>query len=271
MGRGRLIVARRKMQRGKCALCGYVGDLTFEHIPPKKAFNDLRTISLSWDQAMQLGPDAPVKGKFQQGGIGAYTLCSTCNSNTGSWYARSLVEWCYRGMEILEYSRGRAEQFHIRKSFPLRVLKEIMVMFCSVNKEMTTAQPWLRDFLLNRESRNWTESWRVFIYYNIEGKLRYAGGSGIIDFTTGRATVMSEINYPPFGYVLVMDGDDGLDPRLSEITGFVKYAYYESAMELFIPLSVLPTHLMYPADYRSREEILRDRESSLAVARKHRP
>ena len=80
-------MARRKMQHGKCALCGAVGDLTFEHVPPQKAFNNLRTISLSWDEAMLLGPEAPVKGKIKQGGVGGYTLCSSCNNDTGAWYA----------------------------------------------------------------------------------------------------------------------------------------------------------------------------------------
>ena len=259
-------MARRKLQHGKCALCGAVGELTFEHVPPQKAFNNLRTISLSWDEAMRLGPDAPTKGKINQGGVGGYTLCPSCNNGTGAWYARSLVEWCYRGMEILERSQGRADLFHMRACHPLRVFKEIMVMFCSVNPEMTTAQPWLRHFLLNRESREWMDGWRVFIYYNLEGKLRYAGGAGIINFETGRATVLSEINYPPFGYVLVMNGEGAPDERNTEITQFVKYGFAETA-ELIMPLAVLPSHLMYPGDYRTRDEIESARKRALAATR----
>jgi hypothetical protein len=257
-------VARRKTQYGKCSLCGCEGDLTFEHVPPKKAFNDRRTISLSWDQAVRLGPDAPVKGKVQQGGVGGYTLCQPCNNNSGDWYARSLVSWCYRGMDILEQSRGQATIFHMRRTHPLRVLKEIVVMFCSVNAEMTNAQPWIRRFLLNTQARDWNAEWRVFMYYNLEGKLRYSGGSGLINFETGSMTVMSEINYPPFGYVLVMNGADAPDPRLTEITHFARYGYDETA-ELVMPMSVLPTHLVYPGDYRSREQILRERDASLSA------
>jgi hypothetical protein len=262
---GGLIVARRKMRYGKCSLCGLEGDLTFEHVPPKKAFNDRRTISLPFDQAIRLGPDAPVKGRVQQGGVGGHTLCQSCNSDTGRWYAPSLIDWCYRGMEILERSRGRAEIFHIRSCHPLRVIKEIVVMFCSVNAEMTTAQPWIRRFLLNTHARDWDPEWRVFVYYNLEGKLRYAGGAGMINFKTGGMTVMSEINYPPFGYVLVMNGADAPDPRLTEITHFARYGYDEIA-ELMMPMSVLPTHLVYPGDYRTRDEIRRDHLTSTAPA-----
>lgn len=71
-------------------------------------------------------------------------------------------------------------------------------------------QPWLRKLLLNRHSREWSASWRLFLYFNIEGKLRYSGVSGSFDrsiLQNGAMTVMSEINYPPFGYVLLMSGD----------------------------------------------------------------
>lgn len=252
------------MQHGECALCGAIGDLTFEHVPPQKAFNNLRTIGLSWDEALRLGPDTPIKGKVHQGGVGGYTLCPACNNNTGSWYARSLVKWCYRGMGILERSRGHADLFHMRGVHPLRVLKEIMVMFCSVNRKITTAQPWLRRFLLNRDSQEWAEGWRLFVYYNVEGKLRYANGATRINFETGITTMMSEINYPPFGYVLLMHGASP-DPRLTEITDLVRYGYNEVASDLVMPMAVLPTHLMYPGDYRSRDEIEAERQRSLAT------
>ncbi|MCX5748063.1 MAG: hypothetical protein NT062_36855 [Proteobacteria bacterium] len=256
-------MARRKMQHGTCRLCGNVGDLTFEHIPPQKAFNNLRTISLSWDQAMRLGPDEPVKGKVDQGGVGMYTLCPSCNNNTGGWYARALVTWCYRGMDILERSKGSAPLFHMRGCYPLRVLKEIMVMFCSVNPEMTDKQPWLRRLLLDTHGREWDVGWRLFLYFNVEGKLRYSGTSGSFDFETGDTTVMSEINYPPFGYVLVMDGAPP-DDRLTEITHFIRYGFDEMA-ELAMPMSVLSTHSKYAGDYRTRDQILRDREAGLAA------
>jgi hypothetical protein len=185
------------MQQGTCSLCGNAGDLTFEHIPPKAAFNNLRTISLSWDQAMRLGPDAPVRGKIQQGGVGAYSLCPKCNNWTGKVYAPGLIAWCYRGMEILERSNGSPELFQMYQCYPLRILKEILVMFCSVNPQLTNAQPWLRRFLLNEQSREMAPGFRMFVYYNLDGKLRYAGGAGMVDFSTGQLTVISEINYPP--------------------------------------------------------------------------
>ncbi len=105
--------------------------------------------------------------------------------------------------------------------------------------------------------------WRLFLYFNVEGKLRYSGTSGSFDLETGDTTVMSEINYPPFGYVLVMDGAP-LDDRLTEITHFIRYGFDEMA-ELAMPMSVLSTHSKYAGDYRTRDQILRDREAGLAA------
>ena len=131
-------------------------------------------------------------------------------------------------------------------------------------KEITTAQPWLRRFLLNQDSQEWRDGWRVFVYYNLEGKLRYTSGATRINTETGISTMLSEISYPPFGYVLSMHGAPP-DTRLTEVTRFVRYAYTERAPELVLPMSVLPTHLLYPGDYRTRDEIEVGRKRSSAT------
>lgn len=249
-------MSRRDAVEGSCAICGNVGPLTFEHLPPKKAFNNRRTISLSWDAAMRLGPDMPVKrdGRITQGGVGRYTLCSRCNNDTGSWYAPELVNWCYRGMEILERSSRTARSFHIRRGRPLLLLKQIMTMFCSLNPRMARVQPWIQRLVLNREQRGLADGWRIFLYYNLDGKMRYLGAATTFDLERGRATVLSELSYPPFGYVLVMNGAPPPDSRLVEISHFAEYRYGDES-ELFLPLDLLPTHVVYPGDYRGLAQI----------------
>ena len=37
---------------GRCALCGKEGELTFEHIPPRSAFNSHRTKMYTGDQLL---------------------------------------------------------------------------------------------------------------------------------------------------------------------------------------------------------------------------
>jgi hypothetical protein len=254
-------MARHRSIQGICHLCGAVGPLTFEHVPPKKAFNNRRTIRLNFLETLALGPDAPIRGKTHQGGTGNHTLCHRCNNDTGAWYAPALIEWCYHGMDIVERSGGRPELIYVYQCYPLRILKQILTMFCSVSgPSFTEAQPWLRRYLLNRESRDFNDSFRVFVYYNLGPKFRYAGISGMMDVDTGEVSVFSEITYPPFGYVLTIDSAPP-DKRLVEITFFRRYLFSELA-RLEISLPVLPSHLAYPGDYRLMPQILADRVSN---------
>lgn len=257
-------MARRKSVHGQCHLCGAVGPLTFEHVPPQKAFNNRRTIAVSLQETIALGPDAPVRGKTQQGGVGRHTLCERCNNQTGAWYAPSLIDWCYRGMEIVERSGGQPELIHLYHCHPLRILKQILTMFCSVSgPEFAAKHPWLPAYLLNRESRAISDSFRMFVYYNLGAKLRYAGVSGQVNLETGRVSILSEITYPPFGYVLSIDSDPP-DERLAEVTFFRRYLFNELA-RLEVRLPVLPSHLAYPGDYRSKTEILAQRQLTQAA------
>ena len=184
-------------------------------------------------------------------------------------YARALVDWCYQGMEILQRSGGAPRLVALYQTYPLRVLKEILVMFCSVNGEgFTDRHAWLRRYLLNRTERYLDPAFRLFVYYNLSTRARYAGLAGEMNLETGRATVLSEITYPPFGYVLTLDSEPP-DRRLAEISFFTRFGYNELA-RLEVHLPVLPIHLAFPGDYRSRAEILENRAQSEAVIRKAR-
>ena len=83
---------RRRKRTGICHICGSSGDLSFEHVPPRVAFNDRRTVRIKGEEAISLGPDEIVKGPIQQGGIGDYTLCAECNNKTGHWYGARFVD-----------------------------------------------------------------------------------------------------------------------------------------------------------------------------------
>ena len=91
-------MARSKKVFGRCRLCGNEGRLSFEHVPPRAAFNDRPILLYKFDEILDLGPDdtPPEGGTVQQKGAGAYTLCERCNNNTGSWYGKHFVSWCHR-------------------------------------------------------------------------------------------------------------------------------------------------------------------------------
>jgi hypothetical protein len=78
---------------------------------------------------------------------------------------------------------------------------------------------------------------------------------------------MSEIAFPPLGYLLTVDSDPP-DRRLTEITHFSRYSYDDfKVVELNPP--VLPTVMPFPGDYRTAEEVAEQaaRSDAEAVAR----
>lgn len=247
---------QRKKEVGVCHICRTYGELSFEHVPPRAAFNDKRVIKVKFPQLISLGPDEIVKGPIQQRGAGAHTLCPRCNHKTGRWYAHRFVNWCYQAMDILIRSRGKPTLVYLNYLFPLAILKQIVTMFFSVNEDtFAKVNPDLVRFVLNRDAKYLPPKFRFFVYYNIEGTFRYSPiGAGGNLFSGKRFIVMSEITYPPFGYLMTVDSEPP-DKRLFEITHFSHYDYNEfQVMTLRLP--TLPTYTYLPGDYRTKEQII---------------
>jgi hypothetical protein len=250
----------RKMIQGRCLICGTVGDLSFEHVPPRKAFNDRPVVRVNFEQAMSLGPDEILNGPIEQRGMGAQTLCVRCNSITGHWYGGNFVDWCYQGMDILIRSNGNPSLFYLNYLFPLRILKQIVTMFFSLNADgfQDNNQELVR-FVLNRDMKYLPPKYRFFVYYNIEGRIRSSGIVAALNLRSNGSkdpSVFSELTYPPFGYVMTLDSEP-TDARLVEITYFSRYDYNAFCVsELKLP--VLPTHTVIPGDYRNKEQIYRE-------------
>jgi hypothetical protein len=246
----------RKRPEGKCRICGQYGPLSFEHIPPKAAFNDRPVVVAKFEDAIGLGPDEEVKGPIQQRGMGGYTLCERCNNNTGSWYGKRFVDWCYQGMDILIRSNGKPSLIYLNHLFPLAIIKQVVTMFFSVNGDgFRAANQELVRFVLNKERKYLSPKYRLFVYYSTTGRARRVGIAGVLSLGSGRnrISVVSEITYSPFGYVMTFNSEPP-DERLFEITHFARYDYNEFVV-MPLRLPVLPTHLAFPGDYRDRDEI----------------
>jgi hypothetical protein len=245
---------------GKCHLCGKPGELSFEHVPPRKAFNERPVVKAQFEDIIGLGPDEQIRGTIQQRGAGGYTLCPKCNNDTGRWYGVSFIDWCYQGFEILEKTNGKPTLIYLNYLFPLRIIKQIITMFFSVNgSEFGDANPELVKFVLNREQYNLSPKYRFFVYYNISGRFRFVGASAKVDSHTREIITLSEINFPPYGYVMTF-GSAPPESRLFEITYFSKYRYKDHVVKA-MKLPVLPTHMWFPGDYRTKEEIEKQAKS----------
>lgn len=250
---------------GKCKVCGEIGKLTFEHVPPKNAFNKGSYYAAQIDdltavKEMQLFSfdgeqvDKAFLGKKHQGGIGYYSLCERCNNTTGRKYAKYYIEWVMQNMSILQKTNGRPSLVYPTYFYPLRVIKQIVTMFFSVMTDFTQQyESELVRFVLNQEIRNLSERYKIYCYYNLKGQPRYMGDN-FIGNVGGKTIHAHEITFPPFGFVMTFDSPKP-DERLKDITSFAAFSYSQRC-EFYGNFHTLPTHLSnIPLDYRPKEVI----------------
>jgi hypothetical protein len=215
---------------GKCCICGMYGKLSFEHVPPKRAFNDhgvfeadiVKMLASAW-----VPGEKPKDGHINQKGAGRYTLCESCNNNTGSWYGPTYVEVAKQAMYLLYRSRGNISLAYPYRMFPLRFLKQIVTMFFSAcGPGLQENNPYLVRFVLDRETRVLPPKFQFYAYLHHpdSSAMRQSGLTGV---TRGPSNihVFSEIAFPPFGLIMSVDGHRPIDHRLCNITHLHEYEY----------------------------------------------
>ncbi|MBA3920393.1 MAG: hypothetical protein H0X31_01270 [Nostocaceae cyanobacterium] len=243
----------RKSKRGTCCICGAIGKLSYEHVPPEKAYNTATAIEYKWQDAVLTGKQG--KGRQQQGGLGGYTLCIQCNSDTGSWYGNEYVKWARTCHSILQrwVASGLGEStFTILNVYPLRFLKQTVTMFFSLIGQysgpvFSANHPQLMEFVLDKQNNQLPSGfrfWMNFYPYNYSGptslrRMPLAAKLTVIQDADGKiigvqnAASFEEIAHPPFALYMTMD--NGVFPNAQEITAFKQYDYDEMVN---IPLSL---------------------------------
>lgn len=242
---------------GKCKLCGKVKEMTFEHVPPRVAFNKTtkhKSISMDDFSKIESVESFNPKGEILQGGIGYYVLCKDCNSFLGKNYVRSYENWVKSGYEVLSQGPSDYYKFIALNQTPLKILKQIISMFIVMNDDWFLEEyPELVQFVNNPSSNLLPDKFKVFLYLNNEGQFRYCRHSTISTPEHGILNC-SELTFAPFGYVMTFKYD-GEIPSMLNITDF-KNLKPETTGSISLGLHRFPTFLPFPAlDYRSKEEI----------------
>jgi hypothetical protein len=250
----------KKTVEGVCHICGDYGPLTFEHIPPRSAFNDRPVRMTEFVKAMEQKLGGKAGGRISQRGAGYFSLCATCNNNTGTWYARSFASLTYQVADMLmmtQFARAIDFPYYL---YPLRVLKQLAAMAFSLNwHEWQQYHQELVRFVLNPHQRYLPERYRFYLYLNIEGEYRSTSEAmTIFNLHTGSTMTSTELAFPPLGFVMTHMPASQVDDRLVDISYFANFEYDDFKM-LHLGLHLLPTHVPIPGDYRSREQI--DREA----------
>lgn len=247
-----------KHYEGFCRLCGNYGKLTFEHIPPKKAFNDNLKLLRTMEDHLSDRPES-FYSKFRRG-LGKYSLCEMCNNNTGALYGRAFVDWTRQGFEWFDKVEGEKVltlPYYIK---PLNVLKQVMVMAVAMSAEVSLdAHRDIRQFLLSPWQRYMPSDYRAFVYFNMRGQLRFSSGMAILN-TEGKGSdyVMAEVALPPFGYCVTRPVGDrrslAESQGLYDITWFANYKLNEWA-RVHLRIPTRESNFPSPLDYRNREGV----------------
>lgn len=244
-----------KKHFGICRICGANTKLSFEHIPPKRAFNDNQVVFQTIYDGLQ--------GRYskQRQGMGNYSLCETCNNNTGGWYGDSFVRWTQQGFEWLN-KVGAASRLSLPfYLMPLNVLKQILVMMLAMSTPARLNYlEEIRRFVINKEQKYLPPHLKVYAYFNRSGKPRFLSGAAVTRVDLGETVyVDAEVALPPFGYVVVSSFKpksrmlpDMLD--LYDITWFSEFDY-NIWTSVFLRLPVKETHEAFPLDYRTKTEV----------------
>jgi hypothetical protein len=249
-----------------CHLCGTYGKLSFEHVPPRAAFNDQRILHVAFEKIIAAENLDRISGRVQQRGAGAYTLCGSCNNNTGKWYGAAFADWAHQAMRIIIGARGRPSLEYPFNLFPLRVLKQIVCMFFSVNgPKFQQVQPELVRFVLNRDLTSFPDHHRVYAFYTFSNRSRAAGMSGMVrGLGTSRSSVhvFSEITFPPFGFVMASTRHPPPGVNFTDITSFSQFAYRDWRCGMTMKLPPMAIYTGFPGDYRTRDQAIADFEQS---------
>jgi hypothetical protein len=247
---------------GICHICGQRKKLSFEHVPPRSAFNKSPILRTSFEKIIGSENLDELDGKLQRRGSGAYTLCEKCNNDTGTWYADSYARWAEQAMRLLLAARGRPSLEYPFNLFPLRVLKQVVCMFFSVNNALfQKGHPELVRFVLNRGLQELPANVHIYAFYTLSNRMRSSGASGMIrGFGSGNPSlhVFSEIAFAPFGFVMTLSETAPPQPNFLDISGFAKFGYRDWRAGISMKLPLMPIYTAFPGDYRTRTQTLND-------------
>lgn len=198
------------MQQGMCHICGNMGELTFEHIPPKRAFNShpvaIETIwGLQKQQEYGLSTAPPLRLRR---GMGKYSLCRKCNEWTADQYGGSFAAWTVQALRYVDRIDSSGKLYVPFEIEPLRVIKQVIVM-CLATAEFNDPRlhETLRMLVLKPFERHIPPIYRFHVYFNpcSRDESRMVTNGGMVQLGEGlKFWSLAEVAFPPMGYSLTL-------------------------------------------------------------------
>lgn len=254
----------KKKRTGKCHICGEIRELTFEHIPPRSAFNSGNAKIYDYMDIHESGNNCwdftGLKYTPYQKGVGKYTLCARCNNNVGTWYVvdyANFVMNLHNAIKGHSFSQDEGLLVYAKDIYPLRIIKSVLAMFCSLNHENFADCHNIRKFLLNKTEKDLGGNCGVSMYLSNGSIMKQLPLSVIgkhdINYPYTSFRTVSEITWLPCGYIF--DTDRANNKENIDITDFSKFGYNEK-IDMEIKLLAREVNTTFPVDFRSKQQIL---------------
>ncbi len=252
------------MKKGRCHICQKESNLTFEHIPPHKAFNYQSARIIVGEELMKTICDenkspwdySDLKYVQKQRGVGMHSLCSRCNNLTGKYYGNEYIKFANTVDILFPEILKRNEKIagiSIEGMNPLLFAKQVLSMFCSTCPHITKKYPEIIELLLNKSKRGIdTNKLRLSMFLLKERRIAYTGVQAMWVSNMG-IRVVASIDAYPFGFLLEFD------PKIEcvelDITSFLN-DYEDTAYNMNFGIPILERNMPFSTDYRTKEEIM---------------
>jgi len=259
---------------GICSLCLEWRPLSFEHVPPRRAFNSRPAVAHTI-YGLRVGSTHAKSPPLLKGaaGLGRHALCEQCNGRTGALYGDAFAEWtvqCLRYAERLRDTSTVLLPFTVR---PLNVVKQIATMIIAVSGS-TVSSPSMdavRHFVLSPQSMHLPPDVSFKVYFNPSDPARTAKplltqnrlseSCAILDVRTGTSVfVLAEVSFPPMGYVaFVAKSNERVSDDFASLCDIRRFTCYSLGREVTLmfqmpvryPFGPVPGY--YPNLNNSRE------------------
>lgn len=221
--------AAHQAHQGMCHLCGRVDRLTFEHIPPRRVFNDRPLVLRTIDHIARGWKGA---ARFRRG-LGRTTLCEQCNGRTAALYGSAFAEWTRQALRFAGRVGAETTLCLPFDVCPLGVLKQVLTMALAATGGGESQRCGeLQRWILCPQQRHLPREYGVFAYFNPDGGYRLAGNVAVLRPDRGLVNyVLAEVAFPPMGYcVLRLGPAEPSIPKhegLCDIGFFSRFGYEE--------------------------------------------
>ena len=250
---------RNEIKYRECTLCGErkrESEFNFPHIFPQSCGNNNSVFGFSMEDVMNgeaiYKENGKPKGKYiSQRGFGLQSICKDCNNYSGLHYTNAFKDFYEQGLDVYENRKSISVDLSCKNIYPLRILKEILMMFVIINHN-NPLKGNFKDYLLNKENQELPAGYKIYAFFTDDicrnSMHSIAQGNNIKDITI---SVSSLVSFKPFGFILTYDSNPSLKyNKICDITAFSKYNYDEQE-SLRLPLRVInnPVPLSKLAEY----------------------